>query len=126
MMPDSRNTTLSFCGYKIRTADIRACLLKLTDLSNALHSFSVRVVKNEVPRRKMIIDVEMAEGYDPSRYPNDTCLYEVLSRLRRMHRSMRDFIKNVPAESFPELYFHAYGSISFDVRVFRTRFKFIF
>ena len=126
MMSDSRNTTLSFCGYKIRTAHIRTCLLKLTDLSSALHSFSLRVVKNEMPRRKMIIDVEMARGYDPSRYANDTYLYELLSRLRRMHRGMWDFIKNVPAESFPELYFHAFGSISFDVAVYRTRFKFIF
>lgn len=126
MIPDSRNITLSFCGYKIRTADIRTCLLKLTDLSNAFHSFSVRVVRNEMPRRKMIIDVEMAEGYDSSRYPGDTYLYELVSHLRRLHRSIWDFIKNVPTESFPELYFHTYGNVCFDTNVYHTRFRFIF
>jgi hypothetical protein len=125
-MTEARNITLVFCGYKIKTTDLRTCILRLTDLSNALHSFSVRVRRNETPRRKMIIDLEMAEGFEPWRYAPDSYLYELLSRLRKMHRSLWEFVRHVPADSFPEVNFHAFGNVCFSKELYRTRYTFIF
>lgn len=118
-----RNTTLCFYGYKFRTADLRACLLKLTDLTNALYSFSIRVLIHERPRRTMVIDLEMARGYDPERYAADTALYELLAQLKKMHRAMHGFVQQVPAAYFPELHLHAFGCVQFNTALYRTRVK---
>lgn len=117
----SKNATLVVYGSKIKMSDIRHCLLKLTDLSGALHSFSIRVIINERPRNKLIIDVEMASGFDPARYNEHSYVYEFLSHVKKLQRGFRDFLRNIPAEYFPELYFHAFNQVQFDTSRFRTK-----
>ncbi len=113
-----------FYGYKIKPADIRQCLLKLTDLSGALYSFSLRVIKNERPRKKLIIDIEMAKGFDPGKYEPDMYLHELIARLKKISRNFREYIRHVPAEFFPELYFHPYSNVQFSYQVYSSKTKY--
>lgn len=117
--------TVVLCGYKIKVYDLRSCLLTFTDLSGALYSFSIRVLKSEMPRRKLIIDVEMTPGFEPERYNYDTYLYELISRMKKVSRQFREFVRNVPADSFPELYFHRFGNVYFDTELYRVKNRYI-
>jgi len=121
-----KGTPLIFCGCKIKLFDLKNCLLKLTDLSGALHSFSIRVIKSERPRRKLIIDIELAQGFDPDNYNADTYLYELISRMRKLSRNFREYIRTVPAESFPELCFHAFGLVAFNESLYKIRNSYFF
>lgn len=120
-----KNSALIFYGYKIKPAHIKSCLLKLTDLSGLLHSFSIRVLKTERPRRKLIIDVELIEGLVPEKYAADSYLYELISRLRRISRNFREFIRNIPAEAFPELCFHRFNSVIFPDADYKIKSRYI-
>jgi hypothetical protein len=114
IVSSTKHATLVFYGFKFKTSDIRCSLSKLTDLSGALHSFSIRTIKNERPRNKFIIDVELAKGFDPLKY-NDRCyLYEFIAQMKKLQRSFREFIRVIPTTYFPELYFHSYEHVEFD------------
>lgn len=113
-----KNATFVFYGFKIKASDIKRCLTKLTDLSGALHSFSIRVTRNERPRNKLIIDIEMAEGFDPHKYDNNSYLFEFISLMKKVQRDFREFIRSIPAEFFPELYFHSFRCVHFNTSVF--------
>lgn len=122
----SKNGPLLFYGYKIKSADIKKCLLTLTDLSGMLYSFSIRVLKNERPRRKLIIDVEFIEGFIPDKYASDSYLYELIARLRKLSRNFREFIRSVPPEAFPELCFHRFSCLSFQENIYKIKSRYIF
>ena len=119
-----KGRSLAFCGYVIKPGDIKSCLLKLSDLSGMLCSFSIRVVKTERPRRKLIIDVELAEGFDPLRINIEYCLYEFIWRLKNMSRNFAAYIRHVPLESFPELYFHPFNRICIAEGLYRIKEKY--
>ncbi|HXB40732.1 MAG TPA: hypothetical protein VNZ49_09335 [Bacteroidia bacterium] len=120
-----KGKSLVFSGYKIKPGDIHKCILKLSDLSDALYSFSICIVKNERPRKKLIIDVELAEGFNPEKYSADSYLYELIAQLKSMSTSFREYIRNVPVDSFPELYFHRFRNIYFTDTLYRIKNKYI-
>ena len=121
-----KGKSLVFFGCKIKPGDIKNCLLILTDLSNSLQSFSIRVIKNERPRKKLIIDVELAQGFSPEKYNAQYCLYELIGYLKKLNANFREYIRTVPLESFPELYFHCFSNICFPESVYRTKDKYNF
>jgi len=112
---------LIFCGYKIKPGDLKKCLLKLTDLYNALHSFSIRTIEKERPRKKMIIDVELYPGYDPEKYDSVACLHELIKRMKEISKNFREYIRAVSAEAFPELYLHSFKNVSFSDNLYKVK-----
>jgi hypothetical protein len=121
-----KNTSLVFHGCKIKPADIKKCLLKLTDLSGALNSFSIRTIKTERPRRKLIIDVEFVPGFTLEKYAADFYLYELIANLRRISRSFGEFIRIVPAEIFPELHFYRFNEFMFPANLYKIKSRYFF
>jgi len=119
-----KGRSLAFCGYVIKPGDIKTCLLKLSDLSGMLNSFSIRVIKAERPRQKLIIDIELADGFDPLRLNADYYFYEFVWRLKSVSRNFAMYIRNVPIGSFPELYFHAFNRIDFTKSIYRVKEKY--
>lgn len=125
-VPIQKNATLVFYGFKIKSGEIRRCLFKLTDLSGALYGFSVRIVANERPRNKLIIDIEMAEGFDPTKYDRHSYLNEFISRMKKAQCGFREFIRTIPVEYFPELYFHTFRKVQFNPSIYRIKNTFLF
>ncbi len=121
-----KRQSLVFFGHKIKPGDIQKCLLKLSDLLDALNSFSIRVIKSERPRKKLIIDIELAEGFNPEKYSVDSYLYEFISYLKSVSANFREYIRTVPVESFPELYFHKFHNICFTDTIYRIKDKYTF
>lgn len=116
-----KGRSLAFCGYVIKPGDIKNCLIKLTDLSGMLHSFSIRVIKSERPRKKIIIDIEMAEGYTPRELNINYYLYEFIWRLKLLSRNFADYIKIVPDECFPEIFFYPFNSVTYPQDIYRVK-----
>lgn len=113
-----KGNQLVFYGYKIKLSDLKTCLLKLTDLSGMLHSFSIRVLKDERPRKKLIIDLEFAPGFHPGNYSADTCLFELIARMRKLSKNFSQLIRAVPSKDFPEVFLHNFQQVCFDNRIY--------